>query len=84
MGIYVYECHKCWRIEERLLPIGQRDVVQICQCGDTMQRCATAGNFRMPGGNPKINYADQFTADMIGVPVHDLDSGLRTKKEPIA
>jgi putative FmdB family regulatory protein len=80
MGIYVYECHKCWRLEERILPVDQRDAPQTCQCGESMHRTATAGNFRMPGGNPKINYADQFTADMLGTKPEDLPAGIRTPK----
>jgi len=78
MPIFIYECSTCWRIEERILPAEQRDVPQACECGMPLQRKVTAAGFRMPGGNPKINYADQFTADMIGVPVKELPAGLKT------
>ena len=79
--MYLFECGKCWRIEERLLPIDQRDGPQICQCGDQMRRSATAAAVRIPGSpHNKINYADQFTADMLGVPAKELPSGIRTPK----
>ena len=81
MGIYLFECGKCWRIEERLLPIDQRDAPQTCQCGEPMRRSVTAPNVRIPGSpHNRINYADQFTADMLGVPAKDLPSGIRTPK----
>jgi len=34
----------------------------------------------MPGGNSRINYADQFTADALGIPVDELPSGIKTPK----
>ena len=36
-----------------------------------MQRVATAGNFRMPGGNPKIDYEHAFNVDAMGKDIAD-------------
>ena len=81
MPVYAYECRTCWRTAERVLPMGSRDDAQVCDCGAPLTRVATTAAFRLPGGNPRINYADQFTADMLGVPVGEVSrSGLHTPK----
>ena len=80
MPIYIYECPACWRIDERVIAMADRDEPQQCECGATLTRKLTSAAFRMPGGNPKINYADQFTADALGMPLRDLPDSLRTKK----
>jgi putative FmdB family regulatory protein len=79
--IFPYECPTCFRLEERLLPVGQRDAPQTCQCGEPMQRVATAVNFRMAGGNPKIDYEHAFNTDALGKDIADAikrrDSGVK-------
>lgn len=78
MGIYRWECPTCFRTAERIMPAEQRDDQQVCDCGQPLVRVQVAGFFRLPGGNSKINYADQFTADAIGIPVNELPSGLKS------
>lgn len=80
MPVYAFECNRCWRAVERILPIENRDDAQACECGAPLARVQGGAHFRLSGGNPKINYADAFTADMMGVPVNSLPPNLRTKK----
>jgi putative FmdB family regulatory protein len=80
MPIYHYECAQCFNIVERILPMHERDNPQSCSCGATMARKPTAGTFRMPGGSGKINYADAFTADVLGVPYNSLPPNLKVGK----
>ena len=80
MGIYAYECPACFRTDEKILPVAERDTQQVCECGKPLVRVQKAGFVRMPGGNSRINYADQFTADALGIPVGELPSGLHTPK----
>lgn len=81
MPIYVYECHTCFEIEEKLLPAHERDNPQACKCGATMARKLTSGAFRMPGGNSKINYADAFTADAMGYSYNNLPDALKAGRK---
>jgi putative FmdB family regulatory protein len=80
MPIYVYDCAACYNIAELIRPLAERDAPVKCPCGATMERKPTTGTFRMPGGNSKINYADAFTADALGVPINSLPDNLRTKR----
>ena len=80
MPVYSWECDTCWRAIERILPVDQRDDVQVCDCGATLKRVPGGAHFRVSGGNSKINYADAFTADALGVPVNSLPPNLRTRK----
>ena len=66
MPIYVYECPSCFRLEELILPAAERDTPRDCPCGRRLQRLVTAGVFRMPGGNPKIDYEHAFNSDLYG------------------
>lgn len=80
MPLYNYVC-KCGARSERLLAVGDRDH-QVCSgCLGIMDRELAAPLFRFagrvtPGGGP-----DKFTADMLGIPLHDLPAGLRTNTE---
>lgn len=80
MPIYQYRC-TCGRAEERILGVHDRDN-QVCgNCLRTMERQVAAPLFRFagrvtPGGGP-----DKFTADMLGIPLHDLPAGLRSNPE---
>lgn len=80
MPVYVYGCEACFAVEERLLPTNERDALQTCHCGATMARKLTTAGFRMSGGNSKINYADAFTADALGVPINSLPPNLKVGK----
>lgn len=77
MPFYTYDC-ECGAQSERLLAIGDRDN-QVCSgCLGIMTRRVAAPLFRFagrvtPGGGP-----DKFTADMLGIPLKELPSGLRT------
>lgn len=77
MPVYQYRC-TCGHSDERILGVYDRDN-QVCPgCMRTMERQLSAPLFRFagrvaPGGGP-----DKFTADMLGIPLHDLPSGLRT------
>lgn len=76
MPIYGYHCLGCGGTEDRNVPIADRND-QFC-CGAPMIREVSAARFRFagrvtPGGGP-----DKFTADMLGIPLHDLPAGLRT------
>lgn len=81
MPIYVYECPECYAIEETLLPLSQRDTFRPCHCGAAMERKVTSGAFRMPGGNSKINYADAFTADVMGYSYDKLPDALKSGRK---
>ena len=79
MPIYDCFCGECgWR-GERTSTIADRDSLPCPRC-DTLvplQRLIASPLFKFagrvtPGGGP-----DRFTADMIGVPLKDLPSGLR-------
>ena len=78
MTIYSYRCPNCGDAEERNVPMDERDL-QLCGCGNCTVRQLGAPRFRFagrvtPGGGP-----DKFTADVLGIPLHDLPSGLKTK-----
>lgn len=71
MGIYAYECTTCWRTAERILPAANRDDVQVCDCGQPLTRVQAGSNFRLPGGNPRIDYEHAFNSDLYGRDVAD-------------
>ena len=78
MKIYDYTCAACGRTEERFT-LNKPPKELMCRCGGPMRRQFPAPYGKVKGradGNDR-NDADQFTADMIGVPVKDLPSGLR-------
>jgi putative FmdB family regulatory protein len=80
MPVYDYTCLNCQRIVERITLISQRDK-QDCECGAALSRMLGAPLFRFkgrvtPGGGP-----DKFTADMLGMRLDELPSGLRTEKK---
>jgi len=81
MPIYVYECPACFNIEEVIRPLAERDEPFACQCGTLLNRKITAGTFRMPGGNSKINYADAFTADVMGMRYQDVPDNLKAGRK---
>lgn len=65
MPIYPYQCSACWRTFERILPVDERDT-QVCDCGQQLDRLPAGANFRLPGGNPKIDYEHAFNTDLYG------------------
>lgn len=79
MPTYGYSCI-CGLKRDVVRPIGERnDPVECLGCQQEMQRQLDAPLFKFmgrvtPGGGP-----DRFTADMLGVPLKELPSGLRTE-----
>jgi putative FmdB family regulatory protein len=80
MPVYDYKCWNCEKLHERVTAMSERDLQQ-CDCGVHMTRLLGAPLFRFkgrvtPGGGP-----DKFTADMLGMRLDELPSGLRTEKK---
>ena len=79
MPTYGYAC-VCGMKRDLVRRVDDRNEPVFCVgCDQEMQRELGAPLFRFagrvtPGGGP-----DRFTADVLGVPLHDLPSGLRTK-----
>jgi hypothetical protein len=71
VAIYAYECPTCWRTDERILPSAERDTPQACECGAQLTRIQAGSNFRLPGGNPRIDYEHAFNSDLYGRPEAD-------------
>jgi len=66
MPIYPWECPSCWRTAEKIVPVADRNLIMICVCGQAMNRLPAGANFRLPGGNPKIDYEHAFNTDLYG------------------
>ena len=81
MPTYDYQCRHCMRVEERVVPIAERHAQNCGVCGDPMTLVlerAPLSKFTgrvTPGGGP-----DRFTADVMGIPLKELPSGLRTRE----
>jgi putative FmdB family regulatory protein len=81
MPVYDYHCYGCSRTYERIAKIAERDMQNCDWCGQPFHRIQGAPLFRFkgrvtPGGGP-----DKFTADMLGMRLDELPSGLRTEKK---
>lgn len=80
MPIYDYRCTACRTMDERMRQITERDEPAACpNCGSRMERQLTSPLFRFKGVVTKGGGPDKFTADMLGIPLHDLPDGLKTK-----
>jgi putative FmdB family regulatory protein len=81
MPVYDLYCGDCgWR-GERIVPIAERDNQRCASC-DTWKplgRMLSAPLFKFKGVVTKGGGPDKFTADMLGIPLHDLPDGLKTK-----
>lgn len=81
MPTYGFAC-VCGALQDVVRPIAERNNPVHCTgCQQEMQRQLESPLFRFagrvtPGGGP-----DKFTADMLGIPLHDLPAGLRTNTE---
>lgn len=82
MPTYDYVCERCQRREERVVPIVERDAQNCPPCGVPMRRLLAAPLGRMAGVAPQGGGPDRFTADMLGIPLKELPSGLRSDKTP--
>lgn len=79
MPTYGYACTCGWH-GDRVVPVVERNHQACEECGADLTRLLDAPLFKMagqitPGGGP-----DRFTADMLGIPLKELPSGLRTGK----
>lgn len=77
MPIFDYRCTCGWS-GELVRAVDERDSALCPNCTRTPERLVAAPLFRFagrvtPGGGP-----DRFTADMLGIPLKELPSGLRT------
>lgn len=79
MPTYTYRC-RCGLSLEMARPVDERNVLPRCMgCDEDMPLQVAAPLFRFagrvtPGGGP-----DKFTADMLGIPLKELPSGLKTE-----
>lgn len=79
MPIYDFYCPQCRASSEYNVPIAGRDQALCPNCSTRLDRLLSAPLGRIagqitPGGGP-----DRFTADVLGIPLKELPSGLRTK-----
>lgn len=80
MPVYGYAC-VCGVKRDEIRKFGERDAPLECSgCQQRMTRELGAPRFRFQGVPTKGGGPDKFTADMLGIPLHDLPSGLRTTK----
>lgn len=80
MPTYDYYCKFCNRTEERVVGLSDLDKAQGCRvCGDPVERVITrAPVSRFAGRATKGGGQDRFVADMLGIPLKELPSGLKT------
>lgn len=77
MPLYDYVCVACEWGGERNVRIADRDK-QACVCGKRLHRMTAAPYGRVAGRPVQGGGADRFTADMLGIPLKELPSGLKT------
>lgn len=83
--IYEYRCPRCGWAGERISAMSHRDLQHCPQCDAPLERQVSVpspAQFKgrvVQGGGP-----DRFTADVMGIPLKDLPSGLRTTPSPEA
>jgi putative FmdB family regulatory protein len=78
MPIYDYVCGCGWK-GEMMTSVSGRDLTICPQCQKYPARQLSAPLFRFKGVVTKGGGPDKFTADMLGIPLHDLPAGLKTK-----
>jgi putative FmdB family regulatory protein len=79
MPTYSFFCPECQVGYDAVVRVADRDV-QACVCGTTLARRLAAPLFKFQGVVTPGGGADRFTADMMGIPLKELPSGLRTGK----
>lgn len=84
MPTYDYYCDRCFREEERCVPVAERNKqgCEHCDNPEPLKREVSAPLFRFKGAVTKGGGPDKFTADMLGIPLAELPSGLRTDVPP--
>lgn len=78
MPTYDYECPKCPGVQQRVVKIAERNK-QFCGCDYQLTLLPVAPLFRFKGVPTKGGGPDKFTADMLGIPLKELPSGLKTE-----
>lgn len=81
MPIYDYECPESGRRETRFARINDRHKQTCGICGRPLRLLLSAPMGIVKGPAYRPSPADHFTADMLKIPVKDLDSGIRTPAE---
>jgi len=46
---YVYKCSSCGKVIEKRVPLSEANSVQICECGNVLQKIITQCNFILLG-----------------------------------
>lgn len=78
MPIYDYKCECGWS-GEITTTVGERHNMACPRSGHKLTLVITGGaRFRFAGVPTKGGGPDKFTADVLGIPLHDLPAGLRT------
>ena len=81
MPTYSFVCPNCMLETSRIVPIDERNGPHLCErCGDKLDRVITAVPARFIGRVVQGGGPDRFTADVMGIPLRDLPSGLRTRQ----
>lgn len=78
MPIYAYKC-TCGFEGDLMVTVENRDQAYCPVCLRSPQRQLAAPHFKFMGVVTKGGGPDKFTADMLGIPLHDLPSGLKTE-----
>lgn len=79
MPLYDYKCPTCYWKGERNPKIKDRDFQDCLVCNARLTRLVSAPMGRIAGRPVQGGGPDRFTADMLGVPLKELPSGLRTQ-----
>lgn len=78
MITYDYRCPQCEILQERSVPLHERDD-QRCACGMLLVRQMSAPLIKIAGKVVSGGGPDRFTADMLGIPLKELPEGLKAK-----
>ncbi|MDH5579524.1 MAG: zinc ribbon domain-containing protein [Betaproteobacteria bacterium] len=79
MPLYDYRCQHCGWKDEFNIAIEQRDNVWCLGCDRQVERLLSAPLGRMAGQVVQGGGPDRFTADALGIPLHDLPDSLRAE-----
>ena len=79
MPTYSFVCPGCGLETTRATNIDERNGPHYCErCGDPLDRVITAVPGKIAGRVAQGGGMDRFTADVLGIPLKELPSGLRT------
>ena len=81
MPTYDFECGRCSWANELVVPMDDRDRQRCPTCNTKLTRNVSAPLVKTIGV-PQGGGPDRFTADMLGIPLKELPSGLRTPAQP--